>query len=1308
MSSTATVSKVQGQVFAIRDGQEIQLSIGTELLVSDAVRTGLESGCELNFADGTQVQLGSLTQVRIEDFAYDPAGSVEPSFALHMMEGLVNTVTGEVVKLNPEAFSLSTPLGTAGIRGTTVLTRIFPTHVVFMVTDMAEGHSVHINNIFGNSLTIFQPGQGVELSLDGHNELKSFDFLPQDLKDLILNFMTEDSSSSESHPFFFYGDADFMAAVGVTALEGGVGMLSEQAEEIIIALLDELGVEQPEFFLEGPPEGPKYPMAGSFFGLSGDPDPNWLVPGQDSYGPYFKDMNYEISGKAGDDTIVVYNGQDTVYGGQGSFDQIFKITDNMTDGVMLHGGEDSLTGVATLDNDVIVIRALGASTDDEAGWISTNTAEYGATVMSGGAVYGSAQTLTNSSGGANEISVYGTMDGGAIYGNAQTADNSSLGSAAISINQGLGADGQLTGGDMTGGVIYGDAQYLNGGSGGANKISVYGTMSGGVIYGNADTATDSSLGNASITLNQGLDENGNLVGGDMTDGVIYGDAATMNGGMAGNDYISLHSMSGGTIYGDAASGTYTAVGNRIYVTGVMEGGTIHAGDGKDYVEIAAMSGGLLDLGLGEDQIKVAGAMSGGAIYGDGQSLSGGAAAKDIITVDSLSDKAVIYGDAESGNYTAGNNEITVSKTMSGGSIYAGNGNDIVKIATMSGGLLDLGAGDDNVTVSLYEGGTINMGGDSGDVLTIADHESGATLFLGETGGTVNITSTDAINFDIGAISAATIINATEIGTLHIGTLSDSIKLTNAASTPEVLSIDTLNLSSDVTINTGIKFSLLEIGDHSGAGQLSMYHIHEVNYKSGAGSSKIWLSNIGGYNAAMGGLPKSYFTLSGGNDLVTLYTVDAGTYNISALDGSHQVKVADCVATGTGYEIFNLNAEKGAKLTFLEATVSGSPDSPILYIDGAGEIVAECSRTYESFGSISIKGTGSVRIKEEALAGSISIAQTDGGTTSLDLGIVQHHNITDEDSSGRGLFTLTADRTVWTPMTLTEGQNSISATAYVQHKFNLTLGDYNDTVNVNLGKGSYSGKIILGGGEDRLKINAVGQNSSTPNSNTISLGNDSVADNVEDIIDLSATYYESNSDNNVILTIKGVTANVDTVLLGAKWTLGAINNNAYTLIHASNSTYKLTLSADAALSFDASVDLKDSVTDNALTVDLGAGIRTGAIKLGSGADNIKVVAVGQHSDLPATKHVIDLGSDDKVDIIDLSNANYQTGNGDSVTWTINGVSGGDKVLLGDTKWTGWTDNSSGDTYTYTLTHTTDGGKLILDASAALVIESGIIP
>jgi len=123
--SAAVVVNLAGSAAAIRGGERIPLAVNSELRVSDTVRTEAGAKLGLRFADGAMIHLGPSTQAELADFAFDPTGAGKPSFLMNMMEGAVRSITGKVVDQNPEAFKLSSPMGTVGIRGTTTLHFIY-------------------------------------------------------------------------------------------------------------------------------------------------------------------------------------------------------------------------------------------------------------------------------------------------------------------------------------------------------------------------------------------------------------------------------------------------------------------------------------------------------------------------------------------------------------------------------------------------------------------------------------------------------------------------------------------------------------------------------------------------------------------------------------------------------------------------------------------------------------------------------------------------------------------------------------------------------------------------------------------------------------------------------------------------------------------------------------------------------------------------------------------------------------------------------------------------------------------------------
>ncbi|MDL2280067.1 hypothetical protein LJC15_05360, partial [Desulfovibrio sp. OttesenSCG-928-G11] len=284
---------------------------------------------------------------------------------------------------------------------------------------------------------------------------------------------------------------------------------------------------------------------------------NTLAPTAELFGDDFKNLNYDIRGFAGQDMIVAFNGTDTVYGGQGNgFDRIQKISPAITAGNLLVGGEATLNGVSLLDGDQIILRSLGQSPDTTDGWILSSPSFYGATVMSGGSVVGSAVNLSGSSGGGNYINLYGTMTGGAIYGSAVNSTNNTLSGNNIFISQGLDTDNvTLIGGLLNGGTIYGDAYSITGGQAGSDTITLE----------------------------------------DMKSGVIYGDAVTDSGYTPGKNEIEINgAMSGGTIY--------AGNGDDIVRITKWAGGSIDLGAGDDSIRITQLTGtasgtnGIIKLG----------------------------------------------------------------------------------------------------------------------------------------------------------------------------------------------------------------------------------------------------------------------------------------------------------------------------------------------------------------------------------------------------------------------------------------------------------------------------------------------------------------------------------------------------------------------------------------------------------------------------------------------------------------------------------------------------------------------------------------
>src|SRR5262245_60410801 len=101
-----------------RNGQTRALSRGSELDEGDTIRTNADGRAQLRFTDGSYVSLQPNTDFAISEYKYDgKADGSERSF-YGLVRGAMRTVTGAIGRVNRNAYRITTPTATVGIRGT--------------------------------------------------------------------------------------------------------------------------------------------------------------------------------------------------------------------------------------------------------------------------------------------------------------------------------------------------------------------------------------------------------------------------------------------------------------------------------------------------------------------------------------------------------------------------------------------------------------------------------------------------------------------------------------------------------------------------------------------------------------------------------------------------------------------------------------------------------------------------------------------------------------------------------------------------------------------------------------------------------------------------------------------------------------------------------------------------------------------------------------------------------------------------------------------------------------------------------------
>jgi hypothetical protein len=166
--------RLQGTVNKLtKDGQSVELKNGALLTESDTVITGKNSSVVLVFMNGSTIKLAPESKLAIEEFKMDPVPEdikvaeleKEPTKSTTSLNLSYGELVGEVKKLNKtdgSTYRINTPVGAAGIRGTTF-------RIVFRPTGDGKAFSFTLSTAEGEVLfsgTTGTVGEGVSVPQD--------------------------------------------------------------------------------------------------------------------------------------------------------------------------------------------------------------------------------------------------------------------------------------------------------------------------------------------------------------------------------------------------------------------------------------------------------------------------------------------------------------------------------------------------------------------------------------------------------------------------------------------------------------------------------------------------------------------------------------------------------------------------------------------------------------------------------------------------------------------------------------------------------------------------------------------------------------------------------------------------------------------------------------------------------------------------------------------------------------------------------------------------------------------------------------
>jgi hypothetical protein len=117
------VKTYQPVAYALRQGVEVKLGVGSEIYEGDTITTDADGAVGIIFNDGAVLTLGPSGKLIVEQFLFKPAQK-NVSFLSRVMKGSVSFISGAIGRIAPGSVQFITPTATLGLRGTKILIEV--------------------------------------------------------------------------------------------------------------------------------------------------------------------------------------------------------------------------------------------------------------------------------------------------------------------------------------------------------------------------------------------------------------------------------------------------------------------------------------------------------------------------------------------------------------------------------------------------------------------------------------------------------------------------------------------------------------------------------------------------------------------------------------------------------------------------------------------------------------------------------------------------------------------------------------------------------------------------------------------------------------------------------------------------------------------------------------------------------------------------------------------------------------------------------------------------------------------------------
>lgn len=158
--AVATVLAKKGDVNIVNVNGSVAAKRKSLLIEKDTIVTGIDARTSFKFNDGTITTLGSDSEMLIANYKWS-ADDKAPSAEFELLKGVFRTVTGAITKVKNPSYTVKTPMGSIGIRGTDFWGGYLDKDAIDVLFVEGE-HEIVITNEFGTTV-LTAPGQGTTI-----------------------------------------------------------------------------------------------------------------------------------------------------------------------------------------------------------------------------------------------------------------------------------------------------------------------------------------------------------------------------------------------------------------------------------------------------------------------------------------------------------------------------------------------------------------------------------------------------------------------------------------------------------------------------------------------------------------------------------------------------------------------------------------------------------------------------------------------------------------------------------------------------------------------------------------------------------------------------------------------------------------------------------------------------------------------------------------------------------------------------------------------------------------------------------------